>query len=251
MIEVENLEKKFGKIKVLKGVSFSAEAGEPITLLGPNGAGKTTLMRILCGYLTFDGGTVKIDGAEYPLMRNDILRKVGYMPENSPLYTDMTVAEYLHFTARVFNMKSSEFADAFQKTVEGLELASVIHQKTGTLSKGYKRRVGIASVLLHSPKYVILDEPTEGLDPNQKIVVRKYLKKYAENNLVLISTHLLEEAEALNSRILLLSGGKIKYDGNVGKLREYSDDGTLADAFYHLTKETTPDGENKNVVSSL
>lgn len=235
MIEIRGLMKKFGRREVLKGIGFSAGAGEPITLLGPNGAGKTTLMRVVCGYLAPDAGSVRICGLSYENDRAGILRQLGYMPENTPLYQEMTVFEYLRFVAGIFKMTERDFAAGVRETAVGLGIEPVLGEKIKNLSKGYRRRAGIVSALLHRPRLAVLDEPTEGLDPNQKIVVRRFLKDYAKDNLVLISTHLLEEAEALKSRVLLLSEGKIRLDAPVEKLRSCSADGTLADAFARLT----------------
>ena len=235
MIEIRGLMKKFGRREVLKGSGFSAGAGEPITLLGPNGAGKTTLMRVICGYLAPDAGSVRICGLSYENDRAGILRQLGYMPENTPLYQEMTVFEYLRFVAGIFKMTERDFAAGVKETAVGLGIEPVLGEKIKNLSKGYRRRAGIVSALLHRPRLAVLDEPTEGLDPNQKIVVRRFLKDYAKDNLVLISTHLLEEAEALKSRVLLLSEGKIRLDAPVEKLRSCSADGTLADAFARLT----------------
>lgn len=235
MIEIRGLMKKFGRREVLKGIGFSAGAGEPITLLGPNGAGKTTLMRVICGYLAPDVGSVRICGLSYENDRAGILRQLGYMPENTPLYQEMTVFEYLRFVAGIFKMTERDFAAGVKETAVGLGIEPVLGEKIKNLSKGYRRRAGIVSALLHRPRLAVLDEPTEGLDPNQKIVVRRFLKDYAKDNLVLISTHLLEEAEALKSRVLLLSEGKIRLDAPVEKLRSCSADGTLADAFARLT----------------
>ena len=235
MIEIRGLMKKFGRREVLKGIGFSAGAGEPITLLGPNGAGKTTLMRVICGYLAPDAGSVRICGLSYENDRAGILRQLGYMPENTPLYQEMTVFEYLRFVAGVFKMTEREFAAGVKETAVGLGIEPVLGEKIKNPSKGYRRRAGIVSALLHRPRLAVLDEPTEGLDPNQKIVVRRFLKDYAKDNLVLISTHLLGEAEALKSRVLLLSEGKIRLDAPVESLRSCSADGTLADAFARLT----------------
>lgn len=235
MIEIRGLMKKFGRREVLKGIGFSAGAGEPITLLGPNGAGKTTLMRVICGYLAPDAGSVRICGLSYENDRAGILRQLGYMPENTPLYQEMTVFEYLRFVAGIFKMTERDFAAGVKETAVGLGIEPVLGEKIKNLSKGYRRRAGIVSALLHRPRLAVFDEPTEGLDPNQKIVVRRFLKDYAKDNLVLISTHLLEEAEALKSRVLLLSEGKIRLDAPVEKLRSCSADGTLADAFARLT----------------
>ena len=235
MIEIRGLMKKFGRREVLKGIGFSAGAGEPITLLGPNGAGKTTLMRVICGYLAPDAGSVRICGLSYENDRAGILRQLGYMPENTPLYQEMTVFEYLRFVAGIFKMTERDFAAGVKETAVGLGIEPVLGEKIKNLSKGYRRRAGIVSALLHRPRLAVLDEPTEGLDPNQKIVVRRFLKDYAKDNLVLISTHLLEEAEALKSRVLPRSEGKIRLDAPVESLRSCSADGTLADAFARLT----------------
>ena len=161
--------------------------------------------------------------------------QIRYMPENTPLYQEMTVFEYLRFVAGIFKMTERDFAAGVKETAVGLGIEPVLGEKIKNLSKGYRRRAGIVSALLHRPRLAVLDEPTEGLDPNQKIVVRRFFKDYAKDNLVLISTHLLEEAEALKSRVLLLSEGKIRLDAPVEKLRSCSADGTLADAFARLT----------------
>ncbi len=237
MIEIRELSKKFGRRAVLDGVSFAARPGELITLLGPNGAGKTTLMRILCGYLAPDAGSVSVGGLSYENNRIEILRQIGYMPENVPLYPEMTVFEYLRFIAGIFKITAADFDQNLACISDALGIEPVLGQKFQTLSKGYKRRAGIAAAMLHQPRLAVLDEPTEGLDPNQKIAVREFLKQYAKENLVLISTHLLEEAEALKSRVLLLAEGKIRLDGPVGELRACSKDGTLADAFARLTAD--------------
>ena len=234
MIEIRGLMKKFGRREVLKGIGFSAGAGEPITLPA-SGAGKTTLMRVICGYLAPDAGSVRICGLSYENDRAGILRQLGYMPENTPLYQEMTVFEYLRFVAGIFKMTERDFAAGVKETAVGLGIEPVLGEKIKNLSKGYRRRAGIVSALLHRPRLAVLDEPTEGLDPNQKIVVRRFLKDYAKDKLVLISTHLLEEAEALKSRVLLLSDGKIRLDAPVERLRACSADGTLADAFARLT----------------
>ena len=245
MIEAQGLIKNFDRRRVLDGVNFSAQSGELITLLGPNGAGKTTLMRLICGYLAPDAGAVRIDGRSYETSRTEILRKLGYMPENTPLYKELTVFEHLCLVGRVFGLDKKEFSATLEEVCDGLELYPVLGQKIQTLSKGYTRRTGIAVAMIHRPQILILDEPTEGLDPNQKTAVRKYLRRCAEKALVLISTHLLEEAETLDSRVLLLADGKICTDTTVAGLRACSRDGTLADAFHRLTAEKTIAEENE------
>lgn len=237
MIEVCGLTKSFDTITALRDVSFSAKSGELITLLGPNGAGKTTLMRLICGYLVPDAGNIDIDGKPLASNLQASLAKIGYMPENVPLYPEMTVLEYLQFIGAVFCMKDT-FAVTMHEVISGLEIASVLQQKIQTLSKGYKRRVGLASVILHHPQILILDEPTEGLDPNQKIEVRKFLREYARKNLVLVSTHLLEEAEAMATRVLVLAEGKIRCDSTVEEMKHFSPTQNLSEAFYNLTRTT-------------
>ena len=235
MIEVSNLTKKFGNFTALDNVSFRAEKGEIITLLGPNGAGKSTLMRCICGYLIPEAGKIAINGIELGDNLIEALKNIGYMPENTPLYPEMEVAEYLQFVAGIYKMSAADFKKNLDIAVSELDLQSVIEQKIGTLSKGYKRRAGLAAVIVHNPPILILDEPTEGLDPNQKIALRQFLKKYAQNALVLISTHLLEEAEALASRVLVLNHGKLVEDTTVEHFKEIAPQGDLAQLFYNLT----------------
>ncbi len=244
MIEVVNLSKKFGDFTALDNINFNAREGEIITLLGPNGAGKSTLMRCLCGFYLPDGGSVKINGQNVQENLSEILKTLGYMPENTPLYPEMTVFEYMRFISGVYKMRPDEFKTSLEEMVKQLDLSSVLGQKIATLSKGYKRRVGVAAVMLHKPSFLILDEPTEGLDPNQKIALRNYLKGYAKHALVLISTHLLEEAEALSSRILLLNHGRLIEDTNVQKFKQKAPDESLAELFYNLTNDD--EGKNGN-----
>ena len=246
MIEVINLTKKFGDFTALDNVSFKAKKGEIITLLGPNGAGKSTLMRCMCGFLVPDCGCIKINNQNVQEKLSEILKSVGYMPENTPLYSEMKVVEYMQFVADVYGMKQDDFEKNLLEVVEKLDLQSVLKQKIATLSKGYTRRVGVAAVMLHKPSFLVLDEPTEGLDPNQKIALRKYLKEYAKKSLVLISTHLLEEAEALKSRIVLLNHGKLIADTSVDEMKNKSPDKSLSELFYDLTND-----EVKNESGSL
>ncbi len=235
MIEVTNLSKKFGNFTALDNINFKAQKGEIITLLGPNGAGKSTLMRCLCGFYVPDAGRVKIDGVNVDGKQAKVLTKLGYMPENTPLYLEMKVIEYLRFIADVYGLSATKFAQNLDEVVEKLDLKSVLEQKIATLSKGFTRRVGVAAVMLHKPHFLVLDEPTEGLDPNQKIVLRKYLTEYAKEAMVLISTHLLEEAEALSTRVLLLNHGKLIADTTVTEMRRKAPDKNLSELFYNLT----------------
>lgn len=237
MIEIKSLTKKFGSFKALDNVSFSAQEGEIITLLGPNGAGKSTLMRCLCGYYLPDGGEINVEGEKLNENLLSSLRKFGYMPENTPLYNEMKVLEYLRFVGGIYKMSAENFADRLDLVVKKLDLSSVLKQKIGTLSKGYRRRVGIASVILHQPKILVLDEPTEGLDPNQKVTLRAFLKEYASTALVIISTHLLEEADALSSRVLIMNHGVLIRDTTINALKNEALNGDLSQLFYRLTTE--------------
>lgn len=242
MIEVVNLSKKFGSFTALDNVSFSAKEGEIITLLGPNGAGKSTLMRCLCGFYVPDGGSVSINGKNVQDKLSEILKTVGYMPENTPLYPEMTVFEYMQFIAGIYKIQANEFKKNLEEVVKCFDLSAVLGQKIAILSKGYKRRVGVAAVILHKPSFLVLDEPTEGLDPNQKIALRDYLKKCAKHALVLISTHLLEEAEALSSRILLLNHGRLIEDTSIQKFKQMAPDESLSELFYSLTNDEVKNG---------
>ena len=237
MIEVHNLKKSFDDIVVLKNISFKAKQGEIITLLGPNGAGKTTLMRCLCGYLPINGGEIAIDGLQLCDSLIKILQNIGYMPENTPLYPEMKVFEYLQFISKVYNMSEKDFIKRLDYVAEKLQLSDVLTQKISTLSKGYRRRVGVASAILHNPKILILDEPTEGLDPNQKTLLRGFLKEYAKKALVIISTHLLEETEALSSRVLILNKGSLIKDTSFSALKKEAPRGNLSKFFYQLTQQ--------------
>ena len=243
MLEVKNLVKKFGDFTALDNINFSAEVGEIITLLGPKGDGKSTLIRCICGYLKQSNGNVYINQNTLEDNFEKYLSEIGYMPENTPLYGEMKVYEYLQFIAGIYKMNKDEFSKNFQLVVEKLEISSVLKQKISTLSKGYRRRVGIAAAILHRPAILILDEPTEGLDPNQKITLRNFLIEYSKTHLVFISTHLLEEAESLSSRVLILNHGKLIKDTTAKEMKKEARDKSLSELFYKLTN---PDGA-KNV----
>lgn len=237
MIEVKNITKNFDKIKALNGVSFSVGKGELLALLGPNGAGKTTLLRALTAYIPIDGGEILFEGKSVFDNTRAFLEEVGYMPEAVPLYMDMMVEEYLAFVGKVYRLEKNVYQQNFERLSKMLDIQTVLRQKIGTLSKGYKRRVALLSVLIHSPKILILDEPTEGLDPNQKMVMRQVLKEYAKDNLVIISTHILEEAEAISSRVILINNGKVIEDVDIAKFRALAKGESLTDLFYRLTCE--------------
>lgn len=209
MLTIKNLCKKFGSIKAVDEISFDLKKGEIAVLLGENGAGKSTLLRIISGYLEPDAGEVEINGVNLRQDRMSFLRQIGYVQEVSSLYAEMTVAEFLEFVANIREINSLDIAEKVKNVINILELNDVVVQNLETLSKGFKKRVELAAVLVAEPEVVLLDEPTEGLDPLQKETIRKIIKKYAKKHIILISTHALEDAEALNGRILLMRKGKM------------------------------------------
>ncbi len=238
MIVVKNLCKDYGEKHAVNNVNFCISRGEIVSLLGPNGAGKTTLMRLLTGYIEPTSGEVKIFDKNIQTSRLECLAKIGYVPESGFLYNDMSVADFLHYTAQLRNLSQEDYIQNFQKVVESLELKSVINQKIETLSKGFKRRTGIAAALLHNPEILILDEPTEGLDPNQKFSLRNYIKNYGREKIVIISTHIMEEVEAMADRVILLNHGKLVKDTSPEKLKELFPEHNIETAFYKITSET-------------
>lgn len=237
MITVKKLGKNFGPLKALDNINFTIAAGEIVTLLGPNGAGKSTLMRLLSGYLEPTAGQIEIFGKTYTSNRRQILSLIGYVPENAPLYGEMTVFEFLKFMSAARNLSAKQIAPQISELSDQFELSEVLNQKCETLSKGFKRRVAIAGVLTSSPRILILDEPTEGLDPNQKYITRQFFKDYAKNNIVIISTHIMEEVTALSSRVILLNKGKLVKDTTAERLSELSPDNNLETAFRRITNK--------------
>ncbi len=220
MIEVKDLRRSFGPVVAVDGISFSVEKGQVLGLLGPNGAGKSTAMRMLACFLRPDSGTATIRG--YDILQNpiEVRRSIGYLAENVPAYNEMTVGSFLNFICDVRQIKGKERKQALDRIVPMCSVESVYHQTIETLSKGYKRRVGLAQALIHDPDVLILDEPTDGLDPNQKYEVRKLISKMAKNKCIIISTHILEEVEAVCSRTIIIAKGRILVDSTPGQLKE-------------------------------
>lgn len=213
MIHVKHLTKSFKDVKAVRDLSFDIERGEIVGLLGPNGAGKTTSMRLMTGFLAPDSGSVSIDGMLVTEQATDIQKHIGYLPENNPLYKEMLVSELLQFSAETKKIPKHEQAAAFDFAVSSVGIGDVFYRKIGELSKGYKQRVGLAVALLHKPKILILDEPTEGLDPNQRTDIRSLIKNLAKDRTILISTHVMQEASAICSRMLIINKGKLIADG--------------------------------------
>lgn len=218
MIEVENVSKLFGNFRAVDGISFSIQTGEIVGLLGPNGAGKTTTMRMISGFLEPDSGTVKIDGLDVLKNPVETKRKIGYMPESAPMYSDMIVADYLKYIAEIENQNPAEKC---RELAEVCGLKEVMHKNIGELSRGNRQRVGLAHALMGNPEILILDEPTSGLDPNQVLEVRSLIKQIGKTHTVIISTHILSEVEMLCGKVIIISGGKKVADSPTEELREH------------------------------
>ena len=222
MIEIQNLSKRFDQLTAVDNLSFTVKEGEGLGFLGPNGAGKSTTMKVITGFLAPSEGKVTIDG--FDITKNPIQAKslIGYLPEGSPSYGDMTTLESLRFIADVRGFRGEEASTKVQKALDEVALNSVAHQTIDTLSKGFKRRVGLAQAIMHDPKVLILDEPTDGLDPNQKHHVRELIKNLARDKIVVISTHILEEVSAVCTRAVIIADGKIVADGTPAELEARS-----------------------------
>lgn len=221
-LQLEKLTKRFGSFTAVEGISFSVDRGEVLGFLGPNGAGKTTAMRMVTGFLPPTAGTAIVDGFDVTLEPIEVKRRVGYLPEGAPLYEDMTPLELLSFVADVRGLRGAAKRGAITKAAWRINIESVMYQPIGTLSKGYKRRVGIAQAILHDPDILILDEPTDGLDPNQKHEVRKLINEMAKEKVIVISTHLLEEVEVVCTRAVVIAHGRIVADGSPAELEARS-----------------------------
>src|SRR5438132_1211752 len=218
MLEIRNLVKKFGPLVAVDDVSFSVPAGEVLGFLGPNGAGKSTTMKMITGFLAPSAGTSVICGHDIQLEPLAAKRQIGYLPEGAPAYPDMSAAEFLDFIAHIRGYRGAEARKRIAHVAELLNISDVMRQPIETLSKGYRRRVGVAQALLHDPPVLILDEPTDGLDPNQKHEMRKIIEAMRADKAIIISTHLLEEVEAVCSRAIIIDRGRILADGTPAEL---------------------------------
>lgn len=218
MIKVEKISKSFGFVKAVEDLSFEIKKGEVVGFLGPNGAGKTTTMRMLTGFTTADSGKITIDGKDVEKNTMEIQKKIGYLPESNPLYKDMQVAEFLNLTANLNGIKKEDKKKAFDFVVDAVNIKDVFYRPIGELSKGYKQRIGIAAALIHNPEIIIMDEPTEGLDPNQRKEIRALIKKLAKNHTIIISTHIMQEASAICDRMLIINKGKFVANGTTEEL---------------------------------
>ncbi|RED25407.1 protein involved in gliding motility GldA [Flavobacterium cutihirudinis] len=213
-IEVNNISKSYGTQKALNSISFSIQKGEIVGFLGPNGAGKSTLMKILTTYLLADEGSALVNGHDVMTATKAVQHSIGYLPEHNPLYLDLYVREYLAFNADVYNVTKTRIEEVIQLT--GLTPES--HKKIGQLSKGYRQRAGLANALLHNPDVLILDEPTTGLDPNQLMEIRNVIKNVGKDKTVFLSTHIMQEVEAICDRVIIIDKGQIVADNKLGHL---------------------------------
>ena len=223
MIKVENLVKTFGPKRAVDGVSFSVERGEVLGFLGPNGAGKSTSMRMITGFIPPTEGKITVGGFDMVEEPIPAKRLIGYLPENAPAYSDMTVSGFLHFVAELRGLRGDAKKKAVGRAVELCFLEGVIHQSIDTLSKGYRHRTCFAQSIVHDPEILILDEPTDGLDPNQKQEIRNLIRRMGEKKVIIFSTHILEEVEAVCSRAIIIDRGKIVANGTPAELKQKSD----------------------------
>lgn len=235
MIEVDNLVRQFGDFTAVDNLSFTVAPGEVLGFLGPNGAGKSTTMKMVAGFLRPSSGHVRVFGID--MWQNPLPAKamMGYLPEGAPSYGEMTVSGFLEFIAAVRGLRGQQKKMAVAAAADSTALRDVMLQSIETLSKGYRRRVGLAQAILHDPRVLILDEPTDGLDPNQKHQVRELIRNLSQEKLVIVSTHILEEVSAVCSRAIIIANGKLLVDETPAVLQQRSETGRLDDVFRALT----------------
>ena len=238
MIEIRNLSKRYGALTAVNDISFSVGAGQVLGFLGPNGAGKSTTMKMITGFLTPTAGTISVCG--HDVESNPLAAKacMGYLPEGAPSYGEMTVRGFLEFIADIRNLPADKRRTRLDDVIARLQLGSVLEQMIETLSKGFKRRVGLAQALIHDPLVLILEEPTDGLDPNQKHQVRELISSMAKDKIIVISTHILEEVDAVCNRAIIIANGKLLADDTPKALAARAPSGRLDDVFRQIT--TTP-----------
>lgn len=235
MLEIKELHKQFGSLQAVRGISFTVKQGEVLGFLGPNGAGKSTTMRMITGFLPPTSGTVLVNGHDVVHDPIGAKKQTGYLPENAPAYGEMTVRNFLRFAAEIRGYSGAELNSRVSAAIENAHLEKVKNQNIGTLSKGYKQRTCFAQAILHDPPILIMDEPTDGLDPNQKQVVRSMIREMASRKVIVVSTHILEEVEAICSRAIIIANGRLVANGTPSELKARSPNGRLEDVFRELT----------------
>ena len=259
-ITVSNLTKEYGPQKAVDDISFEVKTGEILGFLGPNGAGKSTTMKIITCYVSPTAGTVDLDGYNIHEHAREVRKRIGYLPENNPLYYDMSIVDYLNFTAKMQGMESGNITPKIREMINVCGLGPEKHKFIGELSKGYRQRVGLAQALIHDPEVLILDEPTTGLDPNQIVEIRSLIREIGQEKTVMLSSHILKEVEATCDRILIINRGELVADGSTEELRQRaagnqqillqiksSGENGVGDALYELASITAvqPDEENQ------
>ncbi|MFP5081081.1 ATP-binding cassette domain-containing protein [Pedobacter sp. JCM 36344] len=232
-VKVKGLSKSYNKQKVVDSISFEAGRGKILGFLGPNGAGKSTTMKMLSCYLTPSSGTAEIAGFDTQTQSLQVKKVLGYLPENTPLYTDMYVREFLHFVASTYDLP--KINERVADVIEQVGLQEEMHKKIHMLSKGYKQRVGLAQAIIHDPKVLILDEPTSGLDPNQLADIRKLIKDLGRERTVILSTHIMQEVEALCDQVIIINKGAVVANDTLIDLKASNQSSSLEDIFRKLT----------------
>ncbi len=238
MIRITHLSKSFGSLKAVDDLSFAVEPGEVLGFLGPNGAGKSTTMKIIAGFLAPGSGSAEVCGHDVSSAPLAAKRNLGYLPEGAPAYGEMTVRAYLDFIADIRGLRGTERRAALDKAIAYLHISTVLEQRVETLSKGFKRRVGLAQAILHDPPALVLDEPTDGLDPNQKQEVRELIQRISRHKTIIVSTHILEEVEAVCTRAIIIADGRLLADDTPGGLAGRMPSGRLDDVFREITAES-------------
>lgn len=232
-ISVNQLTKTYGSQTAVNNISFSIEKGQILGFLGPNGAGKSTTMKILAGYISSTSGEAQLDSDVITVDSLITKSKIGYLPEHNPLYLEMYVTEYLSFVGGMFGLKGTVLKEKVAKVIEMVGLMPEKHKKIEQLSKGYRQRVGLAQALIHDPEVLILDEPTTGLDPNQLVEIRKLIKEVGKNKTIILSTHIMQEVEAICDRVIIINKGNLVADDTLENLKK--EGGTLEEIFRKLT----------------
>lgn len=243
-IQVNDLTKYYGSVKAVDNISFTVHSGEILGFLGPNGAGKTTTMRIITCYLNPSSGTVKVEGKDTQSESMEVRRKIGYLPEQNPLYYDMNVIEYLEYTAQLQGIPRQSINRCIRDMVDVCALGEMKHKDIGQLSKGYRQRVGLAAAMIHDPKVLIMDEPTSGLDPNQIIEIRELIRELGKAKTVILSTHILSEVQATCNRVIIVNRGQIVADGKIDDLQRSLHGGEKIKVEVEI-----PDGQSFDIVS--
>jgi len=237
LIHVDSISRYFGRCRAIHDLSFTVKRGEVLGFLGPNGAGKSTTMKMITGFLEPTSGTVIVNGRDVTTHPIEVKSSIGYLPEGAPSYGEMTVLSFLRFIAEIRGFEGEQARQRIDAVIEKINLESVLNQTIETLSKGFKRRVGLAQTIIHDPDVLVMDEPTDGLDPNQKHEVRSLIRTMAEKRAIIISTHILEEGDAICTRAIIIAAGEILFDGTPEELRARSGTGDIDDAFRVITTQ--------------